>query len=260
MDQASEAPIRQLVVVPRVPGPLRRLDDDPDGERDEIAQAIDEVFGPSTDEGPGLFDALLILVGIALVAWSWLSEGTGPWFGIGITAIVLGVALPARSLLRAARSRRIARREARVLRAGRALDTSDASVGTLAGSYDALLHAAALPGTSAGPGAIAAGHAALLEVVSLLHGRPPLTEEELAYVDRRTEAVRDLTVALVAANRRWHRIVLQDWEDSTADARRRAAAVVRAREELESKTGVGAVEELQRLEAELRSRADGDGA
>jgi hypothetical protein len=103
---ANRAPERQIVVVPRTPGPLRVLDDAGAAKGDELDVMIDEVFGPSTDEGPGLFDVVLVVGGLALVAWSWLSGGAGPWFIIGITAIVLGIALPARSIVRATREPR----------------------------------------------------------------------------------------------------------------------------------------------------------
>jgi hypothetical protein len=244
----------QLLVVPRSPGPLRPLERavEPADELDEI---IDEVFGPTTDEGPGLFDVALVIGGIALVALSWISGGGGPWFAIGISAIILGIALPARSVIRAARDRRMGARKRRALKSGYALDVSDAGVAALAGSYDALRHAAGLPGESAGPVAIEAGHAAVLEVVSLLGGRSPLTEEEREYVERRTRAIRDLTAQLVKANRARERARLRDQIDATEPARARASAVARAREELEATTGLGAVDELERLRAQLR--ADG---
>ncbi len=252
---ASDPPKRQIVVVPRTPGPLRVLDDVGMAKGDELDAMIDEVFGPSTDEGPGLFDIVLVLGGIALVAWSWLTGGAGPWLIIGITAIVLGVALPARSLVRATREQRTVRRQRRVLRAGRALDASDATVGALAGSYDSLQHAATLPGVPVSSAALEAGHAALLEVASLLDGRPPLSGEEREYVERRTRAIRDLTAQIVRGNRAWQRARMRDDADVTQGARERAAAVAKAREELEAGTGVGAVDELERLRTRLR---DGD--
>ncbi len=250
---ANGSPERQIVVVPRTPGPLRVLDDVGAARGDDLDVIIDEVFGPSTDEGPGLFDVVLVGGGIALVLWSWLTGGAGPWFIIGIVAIVLGVALPARSIVRAARERRIVRRRRRVLRAGHALDASDATVGALVGSYDSLQHAASLPGVPVSSAALEAGHAALLEVASLLDGRPPLSDEEREYVERRTRAIRDLTAQIVRGSRAWQRARMRDDTDVTEGARERAAAVARAREELEAGTGVGAVDELERLRTRLRS-------
>jgi hypothetical protein len=256
---ASGSPGRQIVVVPRTPGPLLVLDDAGAARGDDLDVMIDEVFGPSTDEGPGLFDVVLVVAGIALVAWSWLSGGAGPWFIIGITAIVLGVALPARSVVRATREQRMVRRQRRVLRTGHALDASDATVGALVGSYDSLQHAATLPGVPVSSAAVEAGHAALLEVASLLDGRPPLSNEERDYVERRTRAIRDLTAQIIRGSRAWQRARMRDDVDVTEGARERAAAVARAREELETGTGVGAVDELERLRARLRDGDPGTG-
>ena len=255
---ASVPPGRQIVVVPRTPGPLHVLGDAGTARGDDLDLMIDEVFGPSTDEGPGLFDVVLVLGGAALVLWSWLTAGTGFLLIIGITAIVLGVALPARSIVRATREQRIVRRQRRVLRSGHALDASDATVGALVGSYDFLRHAAKAPGVPAGSAAVEAGHAALLEVASLLDGRPPLSDEEREYVERRTRAIRDLTAQMVRASRAWQRARMRDDVDVTQGARERAAAVARAREELEAGTGVGAVDELERLRANLRGGGGDD--
>ena len=248
------ARVRRLVLVPRSAGPLRPLDSRRGKAGDDLDVLIDEVFGPSTDEGPGVFDVVLVVGGIVLVAWSWLIGGSGPWIAIGVGMIVLGVALPARSALRAARARRIARREERALSTGLALDVSDPSVGTLAGSYDALVHAAGLPGVANGGEVIGAGHAAVLEVASLLGGRAPLTDEERAYVDRRTLAIRDLTAQLSRTYRVWRRGRHLEQQDVTQEARDHAAAVATARAELEASTGTGAVEELERLRADLGGR------
>ena len=65
---ATASPERQIVVVPRTPGFLRLLDDAGAARGDDLDVMIDEVFGPSTDEGPGLFDVVLVLGGLALVA------------------------------------------------------------------------------------------------------------------------------------------------------------------------------------------------
>lgn len=250
-DPERPDPPRNVVVVPRTPGPLRPLGA---GERsaDDLDALIDEVFGPTTSEGPGLFDVVLVIAGVALVGWSFIGGGAGPWFAVGVGLVILGVALPARSVLRAAGARRAARRDRAMLRSGTALDISDPVVGALAGSYASLVHASQLPGVSMGASAVEAGHAAVLEVASLLGGRPPLTDEERAYVERRTRAVRDLAAQLVKASRAWQRVRLHDGTDVTAEARERAAAVVQAREALEAGSGAGAVDELERLRTELR--------
>ena len=254
---ATASPERQIVVVPRTPGPLRLLDDAGAARGDDLDVMIDEVFGPSTDEGPGLFDVVLVLGGLALVAWSWLSGGAGPWFIIGVTAIVLGVALPARSLVRATRQRRIVRRQRRVLRGRACARRLGRDRRGARRVIRWLEHAATLPGVPAGSAAVEAGHAALLEVASLLDGRPPLSDEECEYVERRTRAIRDLTAQLVRGSRAWQRARMRDDADVTEGARERAAAVARAREELETGTGVGAVDELERLREQLREGMPG---
>jgi hypothetical protein len=253
----DEPRVARLVLVPRTAGPLRPLDSRRGKQGDDLDVLIDEAFGPSTNEGPGPFDVALVVIGLALLAWSWIGAGTGPWIGFGIGALVLGLALPTRSLFRVARARRIARREQKALATGLALDVSDARVAALAGSYEALLHAATLPGVTVGLEAVTAGHAAVLEVASLLGGRPPLSDEELAYVDRRSEAIGDLTAQLAKSyNARGRAYRNATERDVTQDARERAAAVAKAREELESTTGVGAVQDLERLRLTL---GGGDG-
>ncbi|MEI7742470.1 MAG: hypothetical protein WCK58_01835 [Chloroflexota bacterium] len=250
-DRPERDAIRPVVVVPRRPGPLRPLG--PDARAgDDLDTLIDEVFGPSTSEGPGVFDVVLVVAGAGLIAWSFLGGGAGPWFAIGVGLVVLGIALPARSLLRAAGARRAARRDSRLLGSGIPLDLSDASVGALAGSYEALVHAAQLPGVTTGAASVEAAHAAVLEAASLLGGRPPLTDEERAYVERRTRAIRDLASQLLKVSRAWQRSRLADGADVTAEALERAAAVVKAREALEAGAGVGAVDELERIRARLR--------
>ena len=257
VEPVEPVPPRNTVVIPRTPGPLRPLGE---GEHagDELDELIDEVFGPTTAEGPGVFDVVLVIVGAGLIAWSFVSGGAGPWFAIGVGLIILGVALPARTLLRAAGARRAARRDNRILRAGTALDISDPVVGALAGSYDTLVHAAQLPGVSVGAASVEAGHAALLEVASLLGGRPPLNDEERAYIERRTGAIRDLAGQLMKTSRAWQRARLHDGTDVTAEAREHAAAIVQAREALEADTGVGALDELERIRTQLRE-ASGHG-
>ncbi|HEY5628266.1 MAG TPA: hypothetical protein VIR16_02035, partial [Candidatus Limnocylindrales bacterium] len=129
------------------------------------------------------------------------------------------------------------------------------SVGNLAHAYDRLLEASRLPGVTVGDEAIGAGHAAVLEVASLLGGRAPLTNEERTYVERRTKAVRDLASQLLRTSRRWQQARLRDAADLTAEARERAAAVVQAREALEGGAGIGALDELERIRERLREDA-----
>jgi hypothetical protein len=240
----------RLVVVPVRPGPLRPLDHRSGGSRDDLDEMIDEVFGPTTDERPGAFDAALLVLGLVLLTWGWFG-GTGLAVAIGICLVVLGTALPARSFVQAAGARRAAQRQKAILRTGHALDVSDPTVRALANAYADLLAAAVPPGVAVGSPAIEAGHAALLEVASLLDGRAPLTADERAYVDQRTHAIRDLSARLGAASRTRARRLAHGEPDPSEDARVRASAVVRARQELESTTGVSSIDEIERLRTQL---------
>ena len=98
---ASAAAVRpRTVVVPRRPGSLREYQPRSRRRRDELDDLIDELFGPTTDEKPGRFDAGLAVVGLSLAAWAIILGGPRVALWIGISAIVLGLALPARAVLR----------------------------------------------------------------------------------------------------------------------------------------------------------------
>jgi hypothetical protein len=249
----SARPARRLALVPRQPGPLRPLDARSGKAGDDLDALIDEVFGPPTDEGPGILDAALVAAGLALLGASLLANAGGAAAVVGLCLLVLGVALPARASIQAGRSRRTARQERQAIGSGLALDLADPSLNTLAASYEELRTAAGLPGVPVGREAVEAGHAALLEVASLLGGRTPETDEERVYVNRRTAAIRDLTAAMA---RQYH-----DWRQdhlAVEPPAAETAAVVRARDELEAVTGTGAVTELKRLRADLAGEARRD--
>jgi hypothetical protein len=253
----AHADERRLLLVPHRPGPLLPLDAQPGKHGDDLDVLIDEVFGPPTDEGPGAFDAALVVVGLALLAWSVLGAAGAGVAVVGVVLLVLGVALPARAVLRAGRARRVAQRERAALASGLALDVSDPSLNTLVASYEWLRTAAGLPGVPGDQGwqALEAAHAALLEVASLLDGRPPQTEDEHAYVDRRTAAIRDLTAELSKRYRGWRR--RRQVRSTPMD---QTAAVVRARNDLEAATGTGAVTELERLRVSFAAEDRSDDA
>jgi protein-S-isoprenylcysteine O-methyltransferase Ste14 len=203
-----------------------------------------------------VFDVALVVAGLAVLGWSLLAgAGGGAAVVVGVCLLLLGVALPARAALRAGRSRRVARREREAVGSGLALDVADPSLNTLVASYEGLRTAAGLPGVAVGTEAVEAGHAALLEVASLLAGRTPTTDEERAYVDRRTAAIRDLTAQLSRRYRDWQRS--RPAAEPMAD---KTAAVVRARDELEAATGTGAVTELERLRVGLGGKDRHDGS
>ena len=94
-----------MVVVPRRPGPLRRLDD-LDRHPDEVDHLLDEVFGKPDDRGPGTVDALLVAGGLAAVLIAALSDVPSAVGFIGAVAVGIGAVLPLRWLWRRLRGRR----------------------------------------------------------------------------------------------------------------------------------------------------------
>ena len=94
MDNERSGFVR-LVIVPRAAGPLL----DPDAStaerpRDEIDDAVDELFGPDPGGSVGATDVVLVAAGAALVAWSLLSLHAALVTGLGVLLIVLGLTLP----------------------------------------------------------------------------------------------------------------------------------------------------------------------
>lgn len=209
-----------VVVVPTLPGPLVRVTRDPD----EFDELFDELL-PDTDEGPGPFDIALVVIGCALIGWRVFAGGPTILLVIGLIALILGCVLPARSLWRRMRSRSIAR--------GLPLQVSP-PVDSLVRAYDALVGSATLP---EGRSAVAAAHSALVEVASLLNGRTPATAAERAYIQQRTEAIKQLTEALQG--------------NPVSDS------VIEARRELEAVAGYNSVTRIAELAAELRTRHAG---
>ena len=56
-DASKAADHSRTVIVPRRPGPLRQYQPRSPRPRDELDELIDELFGPTTNEKPGRFDA-----------------------------------------------------------------------------------------------------------------------------------------------------------------------------------------------------------
>ena len=225
-----------LVVVPRVPGPLIRPDAGGAGRhRDDLDDIIDE-FLPDTSEGPGPVDAALLAGGTALVGWAAI--GTPPVGAAvaGAVALGLGSILPIRTAWRALTGRR----RAAVLARGLPLQTGDPSVARLVAAYDALDEVPATPDSARG-----AAHGAVLEVASLLQGRTPATDRERNYVDVRAAAVQELVRALREAAPAEH-------HGPPADL------VVQAREELDALGGVSALSRLDDVTEEVRTRGRRD--
>lgn len=260
--EADEDPAlaaRQLVVVPREVGPIVPFSPGAGGPRDELDVLVDDVFGPSTDERPGLFDVLLSLAGAVLVAWAILT-GSATWVAIvGVVAIVLGLALPARSLVRRYRGASTSRRLRSAGRRGYLLDVSSRSTADLLRAHDDLVEAAGLQGSVYSDRALEAGHLAVVEVATLLAGAAPDGPAQDEYVVKRTRAIRSLDSQLRAAHARW-RDDQAAGEAAQAERRRRlAAAVTEARDELQAEDRLGSLAQLERLTTRLsREASDGE--
>ena len=192
---ASERPV--LVVVPRRPGPLIEPPSD-ERRRDDVDEVLDELFGEPTREGPGPFDAALVVGGALLVATAWLGwlpRGLGV---VGACAGALGLVLPARSLWQRLARQRAARRLHGTLEQGLPLGLGHDVVRRLADAYERVLAASQRLGGLA-EDALEAAHLALVEVAGLLRGRPPDGPAEEEYVQARAIAVADLAQRLEAA-------------------------------------------------------------
>ncbi|MCO6004888.1 hypothetical protein NE236_07835 [Actinoallomurus purpureus] len=160
------------VIVPHRTGPLVDAPAVADGREPAEGQ----------EAGMGVPEAVLAAGGAALLV-AVLVAGLPAWLTVvAVACLALGLALPAQAAaLRAVRRRRL-RRQAKALDRGVPLDVSHASVRRLVTAYGRLRR-------TTGPGmALDAGHLALVEVATLLGGRPP-RDEELDYVVRRAEAV-----------------------------------------------------------------------
>ncbi|GAA4629157.1 hypothetical protein GCM10023196_048700 [Actinoallomurus vinaceus] len=160
------------VIVPHRSGPL--VD----------APAADDRRVPAgePEKGIGVPEVVLAAGGAALLAVVVLARLPAWLTVVAVACLALGLALPAQAaVLRGAR-RRALRRHTKALHRGVLLDVSHPAVRRLVTAYGRLRR-------TAGPGiALDAGHLALVEVATLLHGRPPGTDE-VDYVARRAEAV-----------------------------------------------------------------------
>src|SRR5262245_20412121 len=146
MDEAGAgAPERTaLVVVPRRPGALIKPPDK--RRRDDLDEVLDELFGEPTREGPGPFDAALVVGGVLLgaTAWlGWLPRGLGV---LGACAAGLGLILPARSLWQRLARRRAGRRLRGTLEQGLPLGLGHGEVRRLTAAYERIVAAASRPG------------------------------------------------------------------------------------------------------------------
>lgn len=240
---ASERPT--LVVVPRQPGPL--IKPPPDKRRhDDLDELLDELFGEPTREGPGPFDAALIVGGVLLAATAWLGwlpRGLGV---VGAAAAALGLVLPARSLWQRLARRRAARRLRGTLEQGLPLGLGHDAVRRLADAYERVLAAARQPGAGLAQDALEAAHLALTEVAGLLRGRAPDGPAEEEYVQARAIAVAALAQRLGAA-------ALDGSADGGGEEPLLRDSAVRALEDFEQRTGWSSLTRIQLLRDALDS-------
>jgi hypothetical protein len=234
-----------LVVVPRRPGPLIIPPASAPMARDEIDIGLDELFGEPIQQKPGPLDATLVVGGIAvvIVAEAFLGGGWLVWVG-GI-AVLLGLALPARSLWRELLRRRSARRLASTLKQGDPLNLSNKMTHRLATAYSEIERAAAEGDDPALTDAVEASLQAVQEVAGLLHGRAPRGAAELEYVGRRAVAVEDLA-----------RFVHAGHEGSQAgelsSGRTPRDVAVQAIAEFEERTGVSSLDRIEGIRQATR--------
>jgi hypothetical protein len=241
---------RDFVVVPLRPGPLIALDTSRSQRgRDDLDELIDDLF-PDVDERPGWFDAALAVVGAGLLAWAWMGEAPAVATVVGVIALALGCMLPIRAAWRRARERREHRRREGLLEQGVPIDVSSPAVAALVGAYEALLSLAKRSGPELGDPAISAAHGALLEVASLLKGRSPTSERELAYVNQRAAAVAELVGAL-------GELSIGSASSHDDPSAIDPDALIEAREELDQIAPFNSVTRLEELIAQARTQRRG---
>jgi hypothetical protein len=241
----------RYVVVPPTPGPLRDLSRG-ERSRDELDDMIDDLFGTTTPERPGAFDVVLVAIGIALLGWGLWLGGPDIARWAGLVAVVLGLALPARGVIRAYGRRRSAWLQRRRIGDGVLLDVSSRETADLADAYGRCLQAAGLPGVPLADEARSSAHQAMLEVASLLVGQPPVAAAQVAYVTKRTDALRELTAQLLLTHRGWLEVRARDAQAQVEEQREWAGAVARARDDLETSSDLGAVARLRTLSSQVR--------
>ena len=252
--ELAPAAAEGLAVVPRQPGPLRDIAGR--GVGDDLDLAINELFGETTDEGPGLFDVALLVAGAGLVAWSIATDAQGLAFPLGVVLAILGLALPARSVVRAGQRGTRKRTFRRASRDGYVLDVSDPLTASLAGAYGRVVVWVDGQPERAARATLEAAHLAMVEVATLLDGRRPTAPAEIRYVERRRDALRDTAAALVFAARRPTTLGSALAGQDRARQTDRAEALARAREELAAGSGIGSIDQLEAARARLREDAD----
>jgi hypothetical protein len=248
------------VVVPRSPGPLVHLRRNGPSGDDDIDVAMDELFGDITDEQPGRFDIALLVIGLALIVWWWASASTGPGLVLGSISIVLGLALPARNVIRGANRRWIGAQHRRTMARGYPLDVSDRNVARLVAAYERVLKQ--VPASRSGQAAesLEIAHSALIEVASLLGRSRPTAKAEIDYVKKRAQAVGALAAALRDSESTRTKARLHEALQDTEERERWKSAVAEAREQLDASSGLGSLAQLEALTGRIRAEAGHGGS
>lgn len=154
-NEGPNAVQREIVIVPRVPGPLvsfnvmrsRR-------QRDDLDELIDELL-PDVGDRPGWFDAGLVLLGAGLLVWAVVGNPPTIVLALAIITLALGCILPIRTAWRRVRQRGQQHRRDALLANGVAIDVSSPVARRLVQAYDIVLRF----GTGGGIGAPAAAAA-----------------------------------------------------------------------------------------------------
>jgi hypothetical protein len=189
--EASTHP--RTVIVPLRPGSLREYEPRSERPRDELDDLIAELFGPETDERPGLFDAGLAVAGLSLATWAIVLGGPSVALWAGIAAIVLGLALPARAVLRRFGRAPSGGPRRRTGDQGFPLDASHPATLALIDAHARLMQVSSMKGRGHPDQVVSAGHEAVVEVARRLAGQPPDTPEKVRLVSMWTDALEALT-------------------------------------------------------------------
>jgi hypothetical protein len=241
-ERQPDVDLQSAVIVPARPGPLVRLEDLERG-RDELDELLDDVFGEPDDRGPGAVDAVLVVGGVAAIIGAQAASLPTVVTVCGAAAVGLGAVLPLRSLWRRVGSARRASRLQSLLGDGVLLRTDHSIIEQLLAAHQRLMSVTTRLAAAQRARVHDVAHGALLEVASLLGGRPPGAQAEVDYVVARARALEDLA-ATVADPR---------VGDGEADRRR---ALVEARHEVEQLTGSSSLTEASDLSRELLGTDD----
>jgi hypothetical protein len=226
----------EAVVVPARRGPIVPLA--PTGTGDEIDAVLDDLLGERDDKGPGPADAVLLIGGSGAVVAALVFDLAPAVVVLGVIAVALGAVLPLRFAWGARQRVAAGRRQQRLLGDGVVLRVDHRAAAELMQAYRSLTAAAASLAAEPRAQVDQLAFDAVREVATLLDGRCPTLEAEVAYVEARTVALRQ--IAATMANP-----LVGD-----GDAHRRGA-VLDARREIEEVAGTSSLDDARRLRIDL---------